>query len=536
MFTSLRAFWCVLAVLMTSACLVPASAGAFGESPPSAVSMEHPVPIAVNTTHKEPFEVDEEEAMTERGTEPGEPMAQGSGSACQSPGYVNFHALPWEEVEPNWALRWTNWYSFTGTGGRVVVRLARGGIFGLVVYQADGIPSAEDGLACTRGGPWADATRLEVDTEAGKRYLVQVGDWRYWSEAALGLRYVLSVGTPAPNFERSLALELPFGTPVQMSNFGGYLESSPPMCSDPTRTFAGEPMTYKGGRGVWAKVRVPSTGTLRVALEPEDVDPGPFAMIGLYQPGSDDPTSCGVGPFNAAGNLTTEMNAPVSAGEYLLRLASAVDLDEPAAFGWEEHWRVTASFSPKLDLDEDGHSRPSDCNDESPSIHPGANDVPDNGIDEDCDGQDARADSDGDGVPNYRDRCPARPTMGVDSDGDGCRDLEPLQLTAQVRLTLRQGSLHLASLSVRTDPGAHVALACEDHACAPEAKRAKGGRIHFGNSFQRRLPNQAKILLTATKAGYVGVVKRYRLSTAGIRLLGEWCLPPGGQGRKAPCD
>lgn len=498
--------------------------------------MEKPIPVAMNTSRRELFEVDEEEAMTEMGTEPGEPVAQGSGSVCRQAGYVDPTASPAYDVGPDWALRWTNWYSFTGTGGRVVIRLFRGGIFGLVVYRTDGVPTAEDALACSRGGPWTSPTRFEVDTEAGKRYLVQVGDWRYWSEAALGVSYTLSIATPAPNFERSRAIELPFGTPTQMSNFGGELESSAPSCVNAARTYLGVPRTYYGGRGVWAKVKVPATGTLRVTLEPEDVDTGSFAMIGLYRPGSKKAGACGVGPFNAAGNLTTEMNATIDPGDYLLRLSTAVDFDEDPVKSAEERWRVTANFSPNLDLDADGHARPSDCNDESPAIHPGAADVPDDGIDENCDGQDARRDSDGDGVPDYRDRCPARSSRGVDADGNGCHDPERLQLTAQVRLTLREGLLHLASLTVRTDSGAHVTLACEQQVCTPESKRAKGSRVHFDGAFDARIPSGAKISLTATEAGHVGVEKRYRLSTAGMRLLREWCLPPGGHGKKEPCD
>lgn len=43
------------------------------------------------------------------------------------------------------------------------------------------------------------------------------------------------------------------------------------------------------------------------------------------------------------------------------------------------------------DADRDGTSLESDCNDRDPSIHPGALDVPDDGIDQDCSGLDAMA-------------------------------------------------------------------------------------------------------------------------------------------------
>jgi hypothetical protein len=41
------------------------------------------------------------------------------------------------------------------------------------------------------------------------------------------------------------------------------------------------------------------------------------------------------------------------------------------------------------DLDRDGSSSYDDCDDQNPAVHPGAYDIPDDGIDQDCDGVDA---------------------------------------------------------------------------------------------------------------------------------------------------
>lgn len=62
---------------------------------------------------------------------------------------------------------------------------------------------------------------------------------------------------------------------------------------------------------------------------------------------------------------------------------------------------VQSSSDLQSDLDQDGSSAPADCADHDPSRHPGATDVPGDGIDQDCSGADTPAaapDRDGDGA------------------------------------------------------------------------------------------------------------------------------------------
>lgn len=71
-------------------------------------------------------------------------------------------------------------------------------------------------------------------------------------------------------------------------------------------------------------------------------------------------------------------------------------------------------------------SRSGDCDDTDAAIHPDAEDVPDDGIDQNCDGQDETlhiTDSDGDGIEDALDNCPEIANVDqTDSDNDGIGD------------------------------------------------------------------------------------------------------------------
>lgn len=63
-----------------------------------------------------------------------------------------------------------------------------------------------------------------------------------------------------------------------------------------------------------------------------------------------------------------------------------------------------------------------DCNDDNASIHPGATDVPDDGIDQDCSGADALSDTDGDGINDTVETATGTDPEDADTDNDGLLD------------------------------------------------------------------------------------------------------------------
>jgi hypothetical protein len=194
------------------------------------------------------------------------------------------------------------------------------------------------------------------------------------------------------------------------------------------------------------------------------------------------------------------------------------------------------------DADGDGVRVPSDCNDTNPAIHPGAVDVPDDGIDQNCDGVDATVtDRDGDGVPAPQDcddlDAKIRPGLpealgnDVDENCDGLVAPFP-PLTGSVR-TKWTAAGHLTRnvrlVASRFPAGSVVTLTCS---CMRGTFRRTVGRTHRTLDLHhvlagRRLARGARVQLQITHARRIGRVLRYRVGEPGVPSVQFLCRPPG---------
>jgi hypothetical protein len=151
-----------------------------------------------------------------------------------------------------------------------------------------------------------------------------------------------------------------------------------------------------------------------------------------------------------------------------------------------------------VDADRDGYSPPADCDDTDSHVHPGAAEVPNDGIDQDCNGADAAG----------------RLTAVVSNSFVATR-----QATRVARLRVTDAP-----------PGATIAVTCRGRRCPKPATFSvnAAGKATMTRMFRHRLRPGARIEVAITAPNTVGKVVRFTIRRGHTPRTQTLCLPPGG--------
>jgi hypothetical protein len=208
---------------------------------------------------------------------------------------------------------------------------------------------------------------------------------------------------------------------------------------------------------------------------------------------------------------------------------------------------VDASNELVPDVDGDGSNKPADCDDGNAAIRPGAVDVPENGIDEDCSGADAiNFDRDGDAFLRPTDCDDTNPRINpgsadipgnaIDEDCSGGAAPFPL-LDSAVGTTFAFGRRFttISEITIRrARKGSRVRITCRGRGCPFKARTRRIARdrakLVLKRPFRKaRLRPKTRVEIRVTKAATIGVVARLTIRAGKRPARKDLCLPPGAR-------
>jgi hypothetical protein len=245
-------------------------------------------------------------------------------------------------------------------------------------------------------------------------------------------------------------------------------------------------------------------------------------------------------PFAVCSSPATFDDIPIGDHTFEVRAKDAAGNVDPTPEA--RSWRVNT-----LDADGDGINRPADCNDGNPAIHPGATDVPDDGVDQDCDGVDStNLDRDGDGInrpqdcndsdPSVRPGATETPADGIDQNCDG-KDAPRPEAPAAVSYKWGPPGARTKVIKLmltKLTPGAKVTVNCRGKRCPIKKKTAKAartGKVDVRKLLKRKpVAAGSKVTITISVPEHVSKVLVFAFRRGKSPKGGSFrCLPPGAE-------
>ena len=411
----------------------------------------------------------------------------------------------------------TFWYKIAGTGGPITLSTrdvddASPVDTVIFLYAANQLPSGATGLLCNDDAPGLGRrSQLTFNSVAGATYYAQFGNCTTNTDCQTPTgRYSFSALT---NDQAAFAEAATNG---DRTNIGASLD-------------AGERTTCGGvsyGATVWYRWTAPLNGRVDFVIGGRrDNVIALYSADGTFLDCNDDSGSI----------FRSELARDVRAGDSLLLQVGGKALGG-GAFN-QNNFSYAVSFAEDRDVDKDGYgvTPGPDCNDLNAAIHPGATDVANNGVDEDCaNGDNVDGDGDHHGRKPGGDDCNdsnagvhpgAHEIAGnfVDENCDGKKTPGELSPSPRIRFgsVAVAGGRFFGTLTVsNVAKGYRVTVSCRGNGC-PTAKKRKHqtktakrrGALKFGQFHGRVLHPGAYVDIFITRPGrnLYGMYERFQV-------------------------
>jgi hypothetical protein len=287
----------------------------------------------------------------------------------------------------------TVWYTVPGDSGTLTVTTVDSTIDTMLAAFRDGTTFA--GCNDDRRLPAGTVTRvlaseLRLPAAAGHTYYLQLGSSCFNACGTVaGGSYVIGAYRQPANDTRAGAKAIAVGDQASYSNLGAIEDAG-------ERLACG---SSKFAKTLWYRFHAPSEGNVVFTSTGTNLD----SVIAVYSGSSPDFLACNDDPVG--GGRSSRVALEVAPGDYFLQVGGYNAASTPVSAD-DGQFVPGVEFSAGIDHDGDGVKRPpigADCDDTNAAIHPGADDRPGDGVDQDCANGDRPVDADGDGFPASQD-------------------------------------------------------------------------------------------------------------------------------------